>query len=501
MTYPNGRVLNYNYNSGVDDRISRLSSLSESAGTLESYSYLGLDTVIQRAQMYQGAAVATQSYIIAGGNTDGGDKYTGLDRFGRVVEQRWVNGSSVITDDFLYSYDQDSNALSRSNALNSSFTEQYGYDHLNRLTSFTRGSTTESWGLDALGNWSSLTNNGSTQTRSFNNQNQITAISGTPSTPAYDRNGNTIQDQNNQTFTYDAWNRLVKLVSGANTEVYSYDALGRRITAKLNSTAATDLYFSSAWQVLEEDVGGTMKNQYVWSPLYVDALVEGDLNGTRYYVQQDANWNVTAIVGTTGTVQERFVYDPYGQPSYYTAGWASTSNNGWIYQFQGGRYDSTSGLYNFRNRDMSPSLGRWMEQDPIGYIAGDSNLYAFTAANPVGVTDPIGLEPPSEELPGLHLGFRHNDDGSPYFDAPLGSQSAIDLSTLIKLGQDYRAGDLLALGYSLGGDAVLTNTWVATRMQLELINIGRENSKRRLYGNGYCDAFGYHRSFCLSCHD
>jgi hypothetical protein len=71
MTYSNGRVLNYNYNSGIGDRISRLSSLSESTGTLESYSYLGLNTVIQRAQMYNGAAVTTLSYVISGGNPDG----------------------------------------------------------------------------------------------------------------------------------------------------------------------------------------------------------------------------------------------------------------------------------------------------------------------------------------------------------------------------------------------------------------------------------------------
>jgi YD repeat-containing protein len=30
----------------------------------------------------------------------------------------------------------------------------------------------------------------------------------------------------------------------------------------------------------------------------------------RFYVQQDANWNVTAIIDK-GTVQERYVYDPY----------------------------------------------------------------------------------------------------------------------------------------------------------------------------------------------
>jgi hypothetical protein len=32
ITYPNGKVLTSNYKSGLDDRISRLSSLSDSSG-------------------------------------------------------------------------------------------------------------------------------------------------------------------------------------------------------------------------------------------------------------------------------------------------------------------------------------------------------------------------------------------------------------------------------------------------------------------------------------
>ena len=49
ITYPNGKVLSYNYNTGVDSTISRLSSLSGNSGTLESYGYLGLGTVVKRA--------------------------------------------------------------------------------------------------------------------------------------------------------------------------------------------------------------------------------------------------------------------------------------------------------------------------------------------------------------------------------------------------------------------------------------------------------------------
>jgi hypothetical protein len=47
LTYPDGRVVDYNYNSGIDTTISRLSSMSDSGGNIESYSYLGLSTIVR----------------------------------------------------------------------------------------------------------------------------------------------------------------------------------------------------------------------------------------------------------------------------------------------------------------------------------------------------------------------------------------------------------------------------------------------------------------------
>jgi hypothetical protein len=161
ITYPNGRVINYNYNTGVDDTICRLSSISETVNhvttTLESYSYLGLDTVVKRAHPQPGVDL---TYIDPAGSTgDAGDKYTGLDRFDRVVDQRWYNGSSY-TDRFQYTYDRDSNRLTRTNVVNTSFNESYSYDNLNQLTNFTRGTHTIAWSLDPVGNFASTTTDG-----------------------------------------------------------------------------------------------------------------------------------------------------------------------------------------------------------------------------------------------------------------------------------------------------------------------------------------------------
>jgi RHS repeat-associated protein len=385
MIYPNGRVLNYNYATGVDNTISRLTSISDTSATLESLGYLGLDTVVKRSHPQPGVDL---TYIKQTGepNGDAGDQYTGLDRFGRVVDQRWIiTATGTATDRFPYGYDRDGNPLYRDNLVNSSFGELYhangsgnGYDQLNQLTNFARGTLNASkdtitspthsisWAFDALGNWTSTTTDGSTQTRTANQQNQITSISG-QTTPGYDANGNTTTDQNGNTLIFDAWNRLVQVKSGSNVlETYSYDALSRRVTE--NAGTLRDIYFSSAWQVIEEDVAGSMADQYVWSPVYIDALIERDTQTQRMYVQQDANFNVTALVDTSGNVQERYIYDPYGAATILAPNWTtrSSSNYGWIYLHQGGRLDTATGLYSFRFRDYSPSLGRWVELDPIG---------------------------------------------------------------------------------------------------------------------------------------
>ena len=89
MTYPDGYTVDYNYASGIDNNISRLTSISDFTGTLESYKYLGLSTVVEQDHPETGVNL---TYISQDDETgDAGDQYTGLDRFGRVVDQNWYN--------------------------------------------------------------------------------------------------------------------------------------------------------------------------------------------------------------------------------------------------------------------------------------------------------------------------------------------------------------------------------------------------------------------------
>ena len=86
-------------------------------------------------------------------------------------------------------------------------------------------------------------------------------------------------------------------------ETLQYTANGGR-DASLNACGniVSESYYSTDWQVLERidtsypPCGGptTSTSTYVWGLSYVNDLVARDTDGTRTYVQQDANHNVTA---------------------------------------------------------------------------------------------------------------------------------------------------------------------------------------------------------------
>ena len=413
---------------------------------LETYQYLGLNTIVQENRPQPGIDL---TYIQQPNDTlyssDGGDRYTGLDRFGRVADQYWtnVNAPASPTDRFQYGYDQNGNVLYKNNLVNSTFSELYhanstssgdnrtAYDSLNRLQGFRRGTlsasgnngsggldtvstlntisdSSNSWNYDALGNQTST--QGGSQTRTFNAQNQIASISGL-TTPTYDNNGNMTKDQAGNTYTYNAWNQLVS--SSVKSEVLTYTATGLLLTDSTTvSGTTTKRYFfdSPQGQVLEDatQVSGTTSfDTYVWGLGYVDDLVARDAGNlgavTRTYVQQDVNHNVTALIGSSGGVLERFTYDPYGSVTVLTSAWATTTDSqNWVYYFQGGRYNANIGFYYFRSRWYNPTTATWMSQDPTGtqYVDG-ANLYQFVQSDPTTAVDPAGL---SLQYAGLNQG-------------------------------------------------------------------------------------------------
>ena len=152
--------------------------------------------------------------------------------------------------------------------------------------------------------------------------------------------------------------------------------LNRRVTETVGGTT-TDLYYSSGWQVLEERVGGTARVSYVWSLVYVDAMIardrDSDSNGSleeRLYALHNANFNVTGLVNTSGTVVERYAYDAFGAVTVMNGSWTGIGSSAyaWEHYHQGLRLDIAG--YDNRGRIYDPVLGRFRNLDPIRYQAG-----------------------------------------------------------------------------------------------------------------------------------
>jgi RHS repeat-associated protein len=329
-----------------------------------------------------------------------------------------------------------SNPLYRDDALHAASSELYAYDGLHRLVDTQRGTlngakdaiTTlafqQNWSLDGLGNWLNFKqdDNGNTsggwdldQTRSHNQANEITGITpgsggGGWHTPAHDAAGNMVEmpkpQQPDEGFeaVYDAWNRMVKLIDEGTQQTvaeYQWDGMNRR-TIKVASGEERQFYYSIQHQILEERVDGDVQVQYVWGFRYVDELILRDRDSTgdgtlnqRHYALQDANFNVTAIVDTSGDVVERYRYSPYGERTVLNADFSPHSNpTSGSYAFavghQGLMRDPESGLMYNRARMLHPVLGRFVQRDPLGYVDGMS-LYLYVMGGPIIHRDPYGL--------------------------------------------------------------------------------------------------------------
>ncbi|MDN5931989.1 MAG: RHS repeat-associated core domain-containing protein, partial [Pseudonocardia sp.] len=70
------------------------------------------------------------------------------------------------------------------------------------------------------------------------------------------------------------------------------------------------------------------------------------------------------------------------------------------YRWTGREWDAELGLYFHRARYYDPKVGRFIQEDPIGY-AGGGNLYTYVGGSPIEATDPSGLSPhPSRRMAG-----------------------------------------------------------------------------------------------------
>jgi RHS repeat-associated protein len=138
--------------------------------------------------------------------------------------------------------------------------------------------------------------------------------------------------------------------------------------------------------VLEYSSSGAVLNRYVHGPGIDEPIVWYSVatlgSSTRNYLHADRQGSVVALTSGTGNTNFINTYDPYGIPG--------TGNHG-RFQYTGQTYISMLGLYYYKARIYNPTLGRFMQTDPVGY-KDDVDLYAYVGNDPLDRTDPMGLE-------------------------------------------------------------------------------------------------------------
>ncbi|MGI8891402.1 MAG: RHS repeat domain-containing protein [Chthoniobacterales bacterium] len=253
------------------------------------------------------------------------------------------------------------------------------------------GGTLTSFNLDESGNRTSVVV-GSTTTNygAVNNLNEYTTVGGLGVT--YGALGN-LSVYNSWNYSYDAMGRLTSADKGAITSDFLYDGLGRQVARTESGVTTYSIY--DGWNLVSEyDAGGTLLNRTI----HADGDLVRSLNATptsqQIYYYADGNGSTTHLADVNGTLVERYTYDAYGTPTFYNGG-GTVLNNGTAYQvdqlFTGQKWYSQLGLYDLRHRAYLPSLGRFLQPDPIGFAGDSANLYRYVGNNPVNASDPSGL--------------------------------------------------------------------------------------------------------------
>lgn len=282
-----------------------------------------------------------------------------------------------------------------------------------------------SYGFDSANSrWTSRTENGKSESYEFDARGQL--LSGTGSY-TYDENGNRLSSKDSRgegSYTYEG-NRLLSLVRGDATKSYEYDDNGNVVAIRDSRKGATTLSYTGRGAIagialpdgtqirytydalnrrVEKSVGnrieryqyegknltrvlnesGAVLRQYVYDPK--GALIAIIRDQAVYSVILDAKGSVVALTDSRSEVVARFSYDAWGTPE-------STDTGLTDFYFASGYYEAEAGLYILGPRTYDPSLGRFLQKDPLAGSLLDlvsQNEYVYANNDPVNKIDPTG---------------------------------------------------------------------------------------------------------------
>jgi CRISPR-associated endonuclease Cas3-HD len=309
------------------------------------------------------------------------------------------------------------------NAVTPANSETFTYSAANRLATAAATGTgaygARTWAYDSVGNRTSEVSTpvgGSATTRTFTypaTSNKPTTVmigAATDRAFVHDAGGNITSDTRAggvQLYTYNKRNRMdTATVGGVLKGTYTYNGLEQlaiRTTTNMTPSGTTHFIHDLMGNVIAETNGtaaGTVR-EYIW-------LTEAEIAptfGSRARVDRRPLAVVNAVNTTPVTW---FVHvDHLARPikmttatkaSVWDAVWQPWGNVHTITgtavldaRFPGQWFQLETGLHYNWNRSYDPSIGRYTQPDPLGFVDGPS-MYGYARGNPQSLVDPDGQD-------------------------------------------------------------------------------------------------------------
>lgn len=384
--------LSYTY-----DALDRRATVSDAFGGTQSYQYDGEDRLTQIESNATGRftlnydAVGRHTLTQAPNNVLMNSAYE--PPTGRLDTMSYLVNSAAV-EQFDYAYDEGGDF-----ALIEDISSQktYLFDNLERLVGITTNAAqTETYAYDPEGNYTASPDSSTYLTDPANR-----LIEDDNFTYAYDANGNltsrTAKSDNAVTeYTYDSFDRMTRITfADEGTASYSYDIFGRRVRKEVTSGSGDSMVTFYTYDgpdiLLETAQNGLTLARYTHGqqddqPLAVERYGQNPTAGAgqSFYYHADHLGTIRAITTEVGAIAEARDFDAFGKP-------LAAAVVDQPYGFTGREYDAESGLYFYRARHYDPATGRFLQEDPLGFDAGDLNLYRYTWNDPLHWTDPSGL--------------------------------------------------------------------------------------------------------------
>ncbi|MEK6325149.1 MAG: RHS repeat-associated core domain-containing protein [Acidobacteriota bacterium] len=373
MIYPSGKRVRMNYDSR--GRMSGEDKVDAAGMALTNYvSSIGYNVAGQVTGMTLGSGV-TESYSYSN------------DRL-QLTRQTATKSANTLMD-LNYSYAATAGASGAGTTAgnsgqlmaiaNNPSSQPSTINQQNRNQSFTYDNVAR---LKTASGWSTWS-----QSYGYDNKNNLTSVSGTqPKTISVDSATNRIQNVNGTVHSYDAAGNLTS--DGIHN--YKYDAAGRLAMVDAGTGNEVSYYYDfQNWRVKKVFASNT--TNYIWEEgrviaEYGSGQPQGP-GGIKYY--HPDRLSTRATTDSSGAVVSTQDHLPFGED-------ISTTGQPEKHRFTSYERDNESNTDHAINRQYAMGSGRFMQADVwAGSTSNPQSLnrYAYVASDPINSVDPEGLFP------------------------------------------------------------------------------------------------------------